>query len=134
MRSRARECAFKIVFASLFNGEGEQAFRRGIYKSAGLEQEDKAFADALADAVLRNRAELEELLGRYSVGFSVERLFPVDKSLLLLAVAEMRYVKEAPPVVVVNEAVGLAKKYSTEKSVGFVNGILAAFLTEEVKQ
>ena len=134
MRSKARECAFKIVFASLFNGEGEQAFRRGIYKSAGLEQEDKTFADALADAVLRNRAELEELLGRYSVGFSVERLFPVDKSLLLLAVAEMRYVKEAPPVVVVNEAVGLAKKYSTEKSVGFVNGILAAFLTEEVKQ
>ncbi len=132
MRSKARECAFKIVFASLFQQESDASLRRGIYKAAELDKEDAAFADALVSAVFAHREELDALLGKYAVGFSAERLFPADKSAMLLAMAEIRYVGGAPAVVAVNEAVGLAKKYSTEKSVGFVNGVLAGFLAEEV--
>ena len=73
-----------------------------------------------------HEAELIEELNRLSVGFSDKRMFPADKSLLLMALAEIRYFDDVPDVVAVDEAVGLAKKYSTEKSVGFVNGVLAA--------
>ena len=53
---------------------------------------------------------------------------------MLMAMAEIRYGKDVPPAVAIDEAVGLARQYSTEKSAGFVNGILAAFLAEDKKQ
>lgn len=131
MRSKSRECAFKIIFSSLFGGTEDGAFRRSVYRAAGLDEQDIAFADALVAAVREHKEELNGLLGKYAVGFSADRLFPADKSALLLAMAEIRYVGGTPPVIAVDEAVGLAKKYSTEKSVGFVNGVLAGFLAEE---
>ena len=72
---------------------------------------------------------IKRILDELSVGFSEKRLFPVDKSLLLMAMAEIRYIEGVPAVVAIDEAVGLAKKYSTEKSAGFVNGVLAAFIS-----
>ena len=133
MRSKSRECAFKIIFASLFNDGEDGAFRRGVYKSAELGQEDIEFAESLVGAVREHRQELEALLGEYSVGFSAERLFPADKSVLLLAMAEIKFVGGTPAIVAVDEAVGLARKYSAEKSVGFVNGVLASFIAREDK-
>lgn len=125
MRSKARECAFKIIFASLFAPEGE-GFQRGIYKTFGLDEEERAYADRILDCVSAHENELIEQLNALSVGFSDKRMFPADKSLLLMALAEINYFDDIPNVVAVDEAVGLAKKYSTEKSVGFVNGVLGA--------
>ena len=56
-------------------------------------------------------------------------MFPADRSVLLTALAEIYYVEDVPAVVSIDEAVGLAKKYSTEKSAGFVNGILASVIS-----
>ncbi len=126
MRSKARECAFKIIYASLF--QPDEPLQRGVYKTFDLSQEERDYADRLLEHVVAHRAELEEELGQLAIGFSKDRLFPVDKSLLLMAMAEIRFIEDVPPVVSVDEAVGLAKKYSTEKSVGFVNGILASYI------
>ena len=126
MRNKARECAFKIVFASLFCAEEAPSFRRGVYKE--LDEEERAYADRLAELVFGHGAELAGYLDKYSIGFSEKRIFPADKSLLLMAMAEMKYVDDVPDIVSIDEAVGLAKKYSTERSAGFVNGVLAAFL------
>ena len=72
-------------------------------------------------------------LSKYSIGFSEKRIFPADKSLLMMAMAEMKYVDDVPDIVSIDEAVGLARKYSTEKSVGFVNGVLGTYMTEVQK-
>ena len=128
MRTKARECAFKIIFASLFHSEEGASGRRGIYKAFALDNEEAEYADKLVDCVNEHIFELTEYLNKYSIGFSEKRLFPADKSLLLMAMAEMRYMDDVPDVVAIDEAVSLAKIYSTEKSVGFVNGVLAAFL------
>lgn len=128
MRNKARECAFKIIFASLFGSEETSSFRRGVYKAFSLDEEESAYADKLVDLVREHGAELAGLLDKYSIGFSEKRLFPADKSLLMMAMAEMKYADDVPDVVAIDEAVGLAKKYSTERSAGFVNGVLAAFL------
>ena len=89
MRSKARECAFKVIYASLFRQDGE--FNRSIYKTFGLDQEESAYADGLLDAVAAHRQELLQALGGLSIGFSEQRLFPVDKSILLMAMAELKY-------------------------------------------
>ncbi len=129
MRSKARECAFKIIYASIFHaGEGD-SLRRGVYKSSMLDEEEREYSDLLVASVFEHREELTRILDELSVGFSEKRLFPVDKSLLLMAMAEIRYIEGVPAVVAIDEAVGLAKKYSTEKSAGFVNGVLAAFIS-----
>lgn len=126
MRNQARECAFKIIFASLFGSEETPSFRRGVYKE--LDEEDRAYADRLVELVRGHESELAAFLDKYSIGFSEKRIFPADKSLLMMSMAEMKYVDEVPDIVAIDEAVGLAKKYSTERSAGFVNGVLAAFL------
>lgn len=129
MRNKARECAFKIIFASMFHPEEDESFRRGVYKAFGLDEEERAYADKLLSLVGEHREELTEELNRCSIGFSDKRMFPADKSLLLMAMAEIRYAEDVPDVVAIDEAVGLAKKYSTEKSSGYVNGVLAAFIS-----
>ena len=126
MRSKSRECAFKIIYADLINPNAGSSTRRSVYKSFGLNEEECAYADKLLAEVEEHREELVAVLDKYSIGFSEKRLFPVDKSLLLMALAEMRFEEDVPDI-------GLARKYSTEKSAGFVNGILAAYLAGETK-
>lgn len=133
MRSKSRECAFKIIYADLINPNAGSSTRRSVYKSFGLNEEECAYADKLLAEVEEHREELVAVLDKYSIGFSEKRLFPVDKSLLLMALAEMRSEEDVPDIVCIDEAVGLARKYSTEKSAGFVNGILAAYLAGETK-
>ncbi len=133
MRSKARECAFKVIFASLFQAEEPAEFQRGVYKTFALDEEEAEYADRLLNSVKEHREELTEALNRHSIGFSEKRMFPVDKSLLLMAMAEMKYIDDVPAVVSIDEAVGLARKYSTEKSVGYVNGVLGAYMAEVTK-
>lgn len=126
MRSKARESAFKVIFASEFAEDNE--CRRAVYRAAELNDEEKDYADKLVSLVAEHRAELSAVLDKHAIGFSERRMFPVDRSILLMALAEIFYVNDVPSVVSIDEAVGLVKIYSTEKSAGFVNGVLAAVI------
>lgn len=132
MRTNARECAYKIIFSNLFH-PADEVLKKSVYKSFNLNKEDKEYADKLVDTVMLNLDELYEIIDKYAIGFNHERIFPADKSALLLAIAEIKYFNDTPDAVAVDEAVGLSKKYSTEKSMGFINGILAAYLANEKK-
>ena len=128
MRSDAREAAFKIVFASLFQDESERGFRAGIYRSAKLSEEERAFAEALADKVSENRQTLLAQITERVERFAEHRIFPVAKAIMLIALAEINYFDDIPSVVSVSEAAALARKYSTEKSADFVNGVLGGII------
>ena len=73
-------------------------------------------------------AECDELITGSTIRWQFSRLSPVDRSILRLAVYQLKFCPEIPPKVVINEAIELAKKYSTEKSGPFVNGVLDAVL------
>jgi N utilization substance protein B len=73
-------------------------------------------------------AECDELITGATIRWQFSRLSPVDRSILRLAVYQLKNCPEVPPKVVINEAIELAKKYSTEKSGPFVNGVLDAVL------
>ena len=133
MRTSARECAFKNIFSNLFN-PSDETLKKSVYKSAELSKEGKEYAEKLVDAVMLNIGELYEIIDKYAIGFSHERIFPADKSALLIAIAEIKYFEDTPSVVAIDEAIGLAKKYSTEKSMGFINGILATYLKDISKE
>lgn len=77
-------------------------------------------------AAASNLKEIDELIDRYSVRWKTSRLPKVDLAILRLALAEICYLTDSPVSVTINEAVELAKKYSTEKSSKFINGVLGS--------
>ena len=77
-------------------------------------------------AAASNLKEIDELIDRYSVRWKTSRLPIVDLAILRLALAEICYLTDIPVSVTINEAVELAKKYSTEKSSKFINGVLGS--------
>ena len=80
----------------------------------------------LVMGISQNLVEIDTLLAEHSHNWRVERMSMVDRNILRIAVFEMRYTDEAPAQVAINEALEIAKRYSVEESVPFVNGILDA--------
>ena len=131
MRSHAREAAFKIIFAGLFGTETDQKFRSVVYKKDKLNEEDSAFAERLYCLTDSHRDELLALLSERVERFAQYRIYTADKAIMLVALAEIMYADDVPPVVSVSEAAALARKYSTENSAGFVNGVLAGVINHD---
>jgi N utilization substance protein B len=90
----------------------------------------KPFSRELAEAVEANRAELDELIGRHSKGWALERIAPLERSIMETALYEALHSEEVPVEVAIDEAVELTKEYCGADAPGFVNGILGAALSE----
>lgn len=88
------------------------------------ERATRMFADGLITGALQHRAEADDLIKRFAENWDLHRIAAVDRTILRLAIYEMLHRDDIPPVVSINEAVDLAKKFSTEQSGRFVNGIL----------
>lgn len=104
-----------------------------IAEFATLESEGdvKNYAIQIAETFQKNNAEIDEIIKSYSTGWDFDRLVKMDKDILRIALSELLYIKEAPMKVIVDEAVELAKKYSTEDSSSFVNGVLAKVIVDK---
>lgn len=126
MRSEAREAAFKILFAEQFNNENLNELQSSLVKN--FKTEDAEFTQRLISCVREHREELLQEIDSHILNFKQDRLYSVDKCIMLIAVAEIKYFDEIPAVVSVNEATNLANKYSTERSADFVNGVLAGVI------
>ena len=131
MRNTAREVALNIIFAKQFNTDWLDSLTKKVFKQFKLEkEEDIRFANDLIKAVETNRDELIKGIEDACHHYKENRINPMDKSILLIAMAEIQYFDEIPPIVSVSEATGLAKKYSTEKSADFVNGVLSGVINK----
>jgi N utilization substance protein B len=84
----------------------------------------RVFAEPLIRGVLENQAEVDSQIVKYAKNWDIHRMAVVDRNVLRLAIFEMLHRDDIPPVVSINEAVDIAKKFSTEDSGKFVNGIL----------
>ncbi len=90
-----------------------------------LEQEDvKTYALSLLNVYRDNKEEIDEAIANSSKGWGINRLLTIDKSVLRIAIAELTSSSDVPVKVAVDEAIELAKKYGSEESSGFINGIL----------
>ena len=125
MRRQSREMVFKYIFSKLFNCENEGLFD---VLSFELNDNDKAFAKDLLAVVEKDKDKNLKIIEEYLIGFKLDRISKVDKCALLIGMAELDNFIETPTAVVIDEAVSLCAKYSTEKSTDFVNGVLARYL------
>jgi len=87
-----------------------------------------AFARELLEKTTAHQAEIDRVIGKYARGWTLERMANVDRNVLRLAICELFYLPDVPPSVAVDEAVELAKRYSTAESGRFVNGILGSLV------
>lgn len=123
-RKTAREVAFKLIFEYLFGGQYNDQTLADLSKEYSLDGEKK-YVSKVYNGVIEKYDELCEIISKNAIGFSIDRIYKIDKAILLLAIYEIKYMKDIPYAVSINEAVELSKKYSTEKSAPFVNGILS---------
>ena len=128
MRREARELAFKLIFENEFNNVDVELSFMSEVEDVSMLEEDKNFALTLFKLAAENKEEIENLISQKIVGYEFDRLYKVDVALLKLAVAEIKFYKETPVPVVVNEILELAKKYSTDNSSKFLNGVLGALV------
>ena len=90
----------------------------------------KNYAIQIADFFQKNHEEVDEIIQKYAKNWDLGRLVKMDKDILRIAIVELLYIKDAPMKVVVDEALELAKKYSTEDSASFINGVLAKVIVD----
>ncbi len=129
-RKIARDVAFKLVFGYLFNKDID--FDMSIVNTIEVdcdEQELQYVKDVFCGIKEKYdilSAEIEKCL----VGYKLDRVYKIDIAILLLATYELMFSPSLASSIIINEAVDLAKKYSTDKSSTFVNGILATIVKD----
>ncbi len=103
-----------------------------IAEMAALEENSdvKNYICSITEKFITNKNEIDKQIQSLAQGWDINRLVKMDKDILRISICELLYVKEAPIKVVIDEAVELAKKYSTEDSASFVNGILAKVILQ----
>ncbi len=103
-----------------------------IAEMAVLEENSnvKLYISKITTAYKENKNEIDTQIKKFSSGWDINRLVQMDKDILRIAISELLFVKEAPIKVVVDEALELAKKYSTDDSASFVNGVLGKVIIE----
>lgn len=125
MRTKAREVAFKLVYSSFFTGEVGQTLKKSLFEFEKLNGDDTDYVERALSVVTEHGEDITRIIDEKSYSFPESRLFPVDKSILFIALAEILYMEDIPAAVSANEAANIASLYSTEKSASFISGILA---------
>jgi len=121
--------ASRVPFDEALNAALEFSDLSGL-ESKGIEKAEEArqYARLIATGAWEHVNELDRYINELSEGWPPDRQPAVDRNILRLAIYEIRYVESVPEIVSVDEAVELAKKYSTAESGKFVNGVLAGYL------
>ena len=132
-RILARENCFKLMFEYEFLKERNELSLLSFLDSEDLNDDEKQFVQNTYSGMIENNDKLEEIISKYLKGYTLSRIYKVDLVILKLAVYELMFSNEGTPSkVVINEAVEMAKKYSTDNSFRFVNGVLASIVKGEI--
>ena len=133
-RRKSRENALQAFYAYEFTGDNIE----DIIAAVVMEHEESDFEDEFALVLLKKCLEdiedIDKLIIDKLENWDFSRIALLDKLILRLAIAELLYFEDIPPKVTIDEAIEIAKKFRTEKSGGFVNGILNAVYKELYKK
>jgi transcription antitermination protein NusB len=122
-RRLARELALQILYQNDVNQDSTGDL--GLFwDSHPVPDSVRSFTETLVRGVWARRDEIDSLLQRYAEHWSVARMPAVDRNILRWALYELLHIGEIPPKATINEAIELAKRYGSEKSGAFVNGVL----------
>ncbi len=125
-RRKAREIALQILYEMELKASEPHSILEWYWKGQGpdVPEETRRFATDLVEGTYRNRKEIDDLIEKHSLHWKLIRMAVVDRNILRLAVYELLYLHDVPSSVILNEAIEIAKKFGTEDSGAFINGIL----------
>jgi transcription antitermination protein NusB len=126
-RRKARECALQMLFQWELNKEDPVRVEAGFWRAARGDRATRELANRLFEGAASDIPASDELLARHARRWRVDRMAAIDRAILRLAIYELR-AGTAPAKVAINEALELAKKFSTPEAGPFINGILDAVL------
>jgi len=129
-RRTARELALKFLYQTEFNSESPDLELNPFCERANTSEEVHNFTQVLIKKLLLHENEVDELLKKVSAHWAPDRMSVIDKNIIRLGICELLYDSTTPPKVVINEAIEIAKKFGTEESPDFINGILDKILKD----
>ncbi|MDD5422139.1 MAG: transcription antitermination factor NusB [Candidatus Omnitrophota bacterium] len=124
-RTKARECALKILYAIDITNEDPQKCVDNYWQNSDvMEPQVRTFTENLVRGVIKNREAIDALISEHTTNWELKRIAVIDRNVLRFATYELIYMEEIPPKVSINEAIDIAKKYGDTDSGKFVNGVL----------
>jgi N utilization substance protein B len=127
-RSKARKRALDILYAAeMRHQDPVEALEAAVADGEGP---TNPYTETLVRGVTEHRERIDELLGQYSQGWTLDRMPAVDRNALRIGVYELLYADDIPDAVAVTEAVALVSNLSTDESPAFVNGVLGSMLRD----
>jgi transcription antitermination protein NusB len=128
-RSKARKRAVDVLYEADLRGMDPVATLAD--RVALAEPPVNDYTVELVEGVQANRTRIDEILGEYAEGWTIDRMPDVDRAVLRLAVYEVLWCSDVPDAVAIDEAVELAKSLSTDESPRFVNGVLGRVVRDQ---
>jgi len=136
-RTAARELAMQAIFQLDVQGQNGVEIVKRFIKTGTNDDLIRTLAENWAIDAWKNLSICDDMIKSAAIRWEMSRLNQVDKSILRISVYQLKFCKDIPPKVIINEAIELAKKFSSEQSPGFVNGVLDSilkFLDNDKKQ
>jgi N utilization substance protein B len=129
VRRKARAIALQVLYEFDSAGHDLEAALAHLLADAGLSEDNVAFARDLVSGVIQNREQIDQHIQRFAPAWPLEQIPIVDRNILRLAIFEILLDNNVPVKVAINEAVELAKKFGSDSSSRFVNGVLGSVST-----
>lgn len=126
-RRKMREQIFKMLFRVEFHDESEipEQFELSMVESVNASKEKQKYIEDKCEDIVAKLAEIDGIINQAAQGWKTTRMAKVDLTLIRLATYEIKFEEDIPTGVAINEAVELAKKYGSDDSAAFINGVLA---------
>lgn len=129
-RSLARESAMKILFQMELNNDFSSEALDIFFENNNFDDDEKDYILQTVDNLNENIEVIDAYIEKFAQGWKINRIPKVDLSILRIAINEILYRRDIPVQVSINEAINISKKYSTNESSKFINGLLGSFVRD----
>ena len=130
-RPKSRELALQMLFQADMGQQSKEEVRSTFWRErAEIERDTRGFADDLFGLARDRGGEIDGMIERHAAHWRMDRMAAVDRNILRLGAAELLGYPETPRPVVINEALEIARRFSTPESVQFINGVLDSVARE----
>jgi N utilization substance protein B len=133
-RRRSREFALQVLYQLDITKQDAVKTLSQFRNHFSQREKSDGFEERIVLGVLEHGQEIDRLIGRYSENWRLDRMSMIDRNILRMAIFELIYCEDIPPKVTLNEAIELGKRYGSEDSGSFINGILDRIQNEAIRK
>jgi N utilization substance protein B len=130
-RRKGRSVAVQILYQLEMNGQEFEQNLPVFWEHNACDDAVRNFAERIARGVCQNREAIDAVIVETAKNWSLERIAPIDRSILRAAIYEIQYCEDIPFKVTLNEAIELGKKFGCDKSGAFINGVLDSIVASQ---